>query len=140
MRILVPIDGSDASLAALDSLLDRAGWFATPLDLHLLNVQRRLSQDISRFVGTDALHELHREQGMACLKAARERVEARGQACRCHVVVGEAADCIVQFARQEHCEQIALGARGLGALPGLMLGSVTTRVLQLSEVPVLVLK
>lgn len=140
MRILTPIDGSEESLAALDRLLDRKDWFSGPLDLHLLNVQRRLSQDISRHVDSGDLHALHREQGMACLEAARKRVEARGLACRCHVVVGEAPESIVQFARQENCDQIALGTRGLGALPGLVLGSVTMRVLQLADRPVLILK
>lgn len=140
MRVLIPIDGSAESLAALDHLLDRAGWYATPLDIHLVNVQRPLPQDIGRFVGSDALRDFHREQGMASLAAARDKVAARGLQASCEVLVGDAAESIVAYARQQRCEQIVIGARGLGALPGLLLGSVTTRVLHLAGLPVLVMK
>lgn len=140
MRVLIPIDGSTGSLAALERLLEKAAWFSSPLEIHLLNVQRPLPQEIGRFVGTEALHQLHHDRGMACLDAARERLAARGASCNCHVVVGNAAETIVHFARQRQCELIAIGPRGLGSLPGLLLGSVTTRVLHLADIPVLVLK
>jgi nucleotide-binding universal stress UspA family protein len=140
MRVLIPIDGSDGSLAALDRLLDKAGWFGTPLEIHLLNVQRPLPQDIGRFIGAESLHQLHHDRGMACLEAARKRAAARGANCQCHVVVGEIAETIVHFAHQQQCELIAIGTRGLGSLPGLLLGSVTTRVLHLADLPVLALK
>lgn len=140
MRVLTPIDGSPESLHALELLLDRAGWYATPLEIHLLNVQRPLPQDVSRFIDAEALREFHHDAGMACLVPARDKAAARGNPCTCHVVVGEAGEAIVHFARQLDCQQIALGARGLGALPGLVLGSVTTRVLHLADRPVLVLK
>lgn len=140
MRVLIPIDGSAGSLAALEGLLARAGWFGSPLEIHLLSVQRPLPQDIGRFIGADELNRLHQDRGLACLQAARERVAAAGLAAECHVVVGDPAETIVQFARQRQCELIAIGTRGLGALPGLLLGSVTTRVMHLADVPVLALK
>lgn len=140
MRVLIPIDGSSESLAALDCLLERAGWYAPPLEIHLINVQRRLPQDIGRFVDSEALHQFHRDQGMASLQTARDRLAAAGIAAECHVVAGEPAETIVRFAEQIGCDQIVIGARGLGSLPGLLLGSVTTRVLHLAKLPVLVMR
>lgn len=140
MRVLIPIDGSAAALTALERLLDKAGWYSTPLEIHLLNVQRPLPQNIGRFVAASALHQFHQEQGMACLQPAIDKLAGRGVACQSHVAVGEAAESIVNFARQHHCDQIVVGPRGLGALPGLLLGSVTTRVLQISDTPVLILR
>jgi nucleotide-binding universal stress UspA family protein len=140
MRVLIPIDGSQGSLAALDRLLERASWFRTPLEIHLLNVQRALPQDIGRFISAENLQQLHHERGMACLESARERIANQGVTCNRHVVVGDAAETIVRFARQQQCEMIAIGTRGLGSLPGLLLGSVTTRVLHLADIPVLALK
>lgn len=140
MRVLIPIDGSPGSLAALDRLLEKAGWFSTPLEIHLLNVQRPLPQDIGRFIPAEDLHQLHHDRGMASLQAAREKAACKTANCSCHVVVGDAAESIVHFARQQQCELIAIGTRGLGSLPGLLLGSVTTRVLHLADMPVLALK
>lgn len=140
MRVLIPIDGSAGSLAALDRLLEKAAWFSTPLEVHLLNVQRPLPQDIGRFIGSEDLHQLHHDRGMECLGPARERLTNKGVAGNCHVVIGDAAETIVHFARQQQCELIAIGTRGLGSLPGLLLGSVTTRVLHLADMPVLALK
>lgn len=140
MRILIPIDGSAGSLVALERLLDRAGWFSNRLEIHLLNVQRPLPQDIGRFIASEELHQLHHDRGMASLDAARKLAADRGASCTSHVVVGDPAETIVHFARQQQCEMIVIGTRGLGSLPGLLLGSVTTKVLHLAEIPVLALK
>lgn len=140
MRVLIPIDGSAESLPLLDRLLAKSGWYRTPLEIHLLNVQHPLPQDIVRFVGSKALHQFHHDQGMACLAAARDRLQGEGVNFSCHVVVGETADSIVHFARQQGCEQIVIAPRRRSGLPGILLGSVTARILQLADIPVLVLK
>jgi nucleotide-binding universal stress UspA family protein len=47
---------------------------------------------------------------------------------------------IVQFATELQCDQIVIGPRGLGAIKGLLLGSVASKLIQLSTIPVLLLK
>jgi nucleotide-binding universal stress UspA family protein len=58
------------------------------------------------------------------------------------VKIGEedAAEAIIRACRQHACEEIVMGTRGLGALKGLLLGSVATKVAQLAEVPVILVK
>ena len=51
---------------------------------------------------------------------------------------GHTAKRIVEVAKTEGADLIVLGSRGLSDVAGLMLGSVAHKVLQLSEVPVLV--
>jgi nucleotide-binding universal stress UspA family protein len=51
--------------------------------------------------------------------------------------VGEAAKLIAEAARKEGGELIVLGTRGRGPLTGLMLGSVTQRLLHIAPCPVL---
>jgi nucleotide-binding universal stress UspA family protein len=53
-----------------------------------------------------------------------------------HVAVGNHAEAIVAYAREKKCDQILMGTRGLGGLSNLLLGSVATRVLHLTDVPV----
>lgn len=51
--------------------------------------------------------------------------------------VGEAAHMVAEAAREEGAEVIVVGTRGRGPLKGLLLGSVTQRLLHLAPCPVL---
>lgn len=57
-----------------------------------------------------------------------------------HIGVGDAADTIVKYAQEKGCSQIVMGSRGLGAVSGLILGSVATKVIHLTDIPVLLVK
>lgn len=47
---------------------------------------------------------------------------------------------IVRFANEKQCDQIVMGPRGAGGIQGLLLGSVTSKVMQLAKTPVLLIK
>jgi len=47
---------------------------------------------------------------------------------------------IVTIANDKQCDAIVMGTRGLGRVETLVLGSVTTKVIHLSSVPVTVVK
>ncbi|MCP4343498.1 MAG: universal stress protein, partial [Desulfobulbaceae bacterium] len=49
-----------------------------------------------------------------------------------------AGEKICVAARDQKCDLIVMGSRGLGDLAGMMLGSVTHRVLSHCDIPVLV--
>ena len=61
-----------------------------------------------------------------------------GRAWCLHVVMGEAADCILNAIGRLQPQGVVLGRRGLNAAQSLLLGSVTDKVLQEAQVPVLV--
>ena len=52
----------------------------------------------------------------------------------------EAADVVAVEAMERHADLIVCGTRGLGALPGVFLGSFTQRVLHLAPCPVLAVR
>jgi nucleotide-binding universal stress UspA family protein len=57
-----------------------------------------------------------------------------------HIGVGEVADIIVRYAQDQKCDQLVMGIRGMGALSNMIMGSVATKVLHLSDMPVLCVK
>lgn len=83
------------------------------------------------------VHSYHLEEGEKALQQAKEALNASGLAYSAHVLVGEVATVIAQSAASHHCTLIAMGTRGLGSLTGLFIGSITTKVLQHSQCPVL---
>ena len=63
-----------------------------------------------------------------------------GSAIRYSIEVGDPAETIVQYAREKNCDQILMGTQGMGSLSGFVMGSVASKVVHLSPVPVLLTK
>ena len=56
------------------------------------------------------------------------------------ILSGEPAEKIMELAAQTQCDLIVVGTRGLGAMKGLLLGSVSMKLAQLSPLPVTIVK
>lgn len=134
--ILLPVDGSEHALHAVDWLIRQLPEWANSPTVHLITVQPSLHGDISRFVSTAQLQEYHRDEGEKCLAPARARLQAAGLTPTSHVRVGESAQVICAAATELGCDQVIIGTRGHSGLAGLLLGSVATKLAKLSPVPV----
>jgi nucleotide-binding universal stress UspA family protein len=135
MDIVIAVDGSEHGLdaARYAAKLARSN---PEMKLHLINVQPPLPSAASSFVNEEAVRSFHRDEGEKALKGARAILDEEKLAYECHIAVGAPAEAIVAYSKQKGCAGIVIGTRGLSALPGLLLGSVATRVLHLAEVPV----
>jgi nucleotide-binding universal stress UspA family protein len=81
---------------------------------------------------------IHRELGEQTLGRCKGRVEDLGNiVVRTVIEDGDPADRILEVAEREKADLIVMGRRGLGDLKGLLLGSVTHKVAQLSKCPCL---
>mgnify|MGYP001564957268 CR=1 FL=1 len=141
LRILVPVDGAEHSLRAVQHVAGLKDKLRQKLEVLLLNVQPPVPMRELLFEGR--LSEVHRleeplkARGREQLVTARGVLDAAAIECEPHVEIGETAPVIAGFARTHHCEMIVMGTRGLGPLAGLCLGSVANKVVHLSPVPVL---
>jgi len=142
LKLLVPVDGSESSSRAVDHLIKKLAWFKIKAEIHLLNVQHPIpyGSRVSSVVGHDKIAQFHQEEGMAALKKAMKKLDAAKVKYHYHIGVGQEAELICQYAKEKGCDQIFMGTRGLGSVSGLVLGSVATKVIQLSPVPVLLVK
>ncbi|AKH37409.1 MULTISPECIES: universal stress protein [Nitrosomonas] len=140
LKILLPVDGSDACNKAIAHFIQLLNWYKEVPEIHLLNVQFPLPGDISTFISQTNIKQYHQDEGMKDLKSACDLLDQAGIAYQYHVVVGEVAKMIVQFAAEKQCDQIVLGPRGLGTVQGMLLGSVASKLIHLSPIPVLLVK
>lgn len=140
-RILLPYDGSAHALRAAQFLAGRAAAGAS-LQVHVLNVQENpvypgglVDERVMRQIEEALLAE-----GRKALLLAAGVLAAGSVPHQLHVQIGLVAQTIVSQAQSLGCESIVMGCRGLGALSGLVLGSVATRVVHLSPLPVTLVK
>lgn len=71
---------------------------------------------------------------------AKARLESAGIKHDLHIRFGDPAETITEFARAQQCNIIVIGTRGLGVIKNLLLGSVASKVLHLTEIPILLVK
>ena len=140
-RILLPVDGSEAALRAVDHVLKKVGLYKDPAEIHLLNVQLALRQGVTEFVSQKQLDSYHHDEGVKDLASARAKLDAAKVPYKFHIGVGEEpAAVIAHYARDKKCDQVVMGTRGLSSVAGILLGSVTIKVIHLVDVPVLLVK
>lgn len=141
MKILFATDGSAAALAALKSLIDRRAWFAGSVELTMLTVHYAMPfKRAASWAGHDALKKYYDEECDAALAPAVAELTARGVEFRTEKRIGEPAATIVAAGVEGKCDLLAMGAQGHSALAHLMLGSVATKVVAASPIPVLLLR
>jgi nucleotide-binding universal stress UspA family protein len=137
---LLPIDGSETALNAVRWAIGNAKALRDAPEIHLVNVQAVLPSDIGRFISAETIKEFHLENGMKALTAARDELTAAGLAPTLHVLIGDPASGITDFAASHGCTQIVIGTRGHSGLTGTLLGSVAMKLVHLAKVPVLLVR
>jgi nucleotide-binding universal stress UspA family protein len=138
MKILIAVDGSDCSLAAVDALLARIGWFREPPSLELVYVHPPLPYPkAAAWVGKEVVEKYYSEEADAALKPAEEKLAAQGLKFQRSKLVGDAAHEITHHAAAANCDLIVMGTHGHTALANLVLGSVAMKVLASTRIPVL---
>lgn len=139
-KLLIPIDGSNGSLQAVRHVLKLAK-LNCPLEIHLLHVQPPVNGwEVKHFLRDSEIADHFAAQAEQATQAARELLDQAQLDYTLHVETGVIAETIAAFAHQRDCDQIIMGARGMGALEGLLLGSTSTKVLHLVRVPVTLVK
>ncbi len=140
LKALIPFDGSDNALRAVDHLISLV-QAREPMEVHLLHVREPIdSWEIRRVLTADEIAALQLSEGEDALQAARQRLEAAGISYTATILVGDVAQTIARHATEIGCDKIIMGSSGASAIAGLLLGSVTTKVIHLAQVPVTVVK
>jgi len=140
MKILVPVDGSTESLAAVRhalALIDD-GLRAS---LVLANVQEPASlYELLRVHDAEAIEAISRGAGEHLLQEAVALCGAAGVAFDQEIASGEPAHTLLDIAEEEACGLIVMGAHGKGDTAGTRLGSVAHALLHDAQLPVTIVR
>jgi nucleotide-binding universal stress UspA family protein len=140
LKILVPVDGSENSIRVADHLIAKAGWLKEPMEIHLLNVQHPLHGEVGLFLDGAQIRDYHHDEGLKALADVRAKLDGAGVEYHCHIGLGEPAEVIAQYALEKDCDEIVMGAQGMDSIASRLLGSVVSKVLELADVPVVLVK
>jgi nucleotide-binding universal stress UspA family protein len=111
------------------------------LQIHLLNVQRPIATgEISHFQTASMISAARHAAGGEVLRPLATLLEAEGIAHVFRVVLGEPALCIAHYAATEGCTSIVMSTRGRSAIGKVVLGSMATKVVHLTDIPVTLVK
>jgi nucleotide-binding universal stress UspA family protein len=141
LKVLVPVDGSDNALRALRHVASIESTCREAGEIYVLNVQPPVASGVVRmFLTPGNLKGYYEEEAEKVLAVAREELSKVVVPFTAEMRVGEMGETIARYAREKGCGLIAMGTRGLSSVGNLLLGSVTTKVINLTDVPVLLVK
>jgi nucleotide-binding universal stress UspA family protein len=142
MKVLIAVDGSKHSLAAVQSLIEHADWYREKPEVELLTVHLPIPKlpRMGLAVSKGQIEKYYQEEGEARLAVARRRLAAAGIGYKATVLVGPIAETIVKRAKDARCDLIYIGTRGMTEVGKALMGSTATKVLHISDTPVLLVR
>jgi len=150
MKVLVPIDGSDNSMRAVNYALGMAKKnpdtkftllaVATMRMEELLANLSKLQKHDSELVNFTELQKQLEEAPKSVLENVKALFEESGIQVETVMLVGDPANRIIQYITDKGFENIIMGSRGMGVLKSAILGSVAYKVLAKTNIPVTIIK
>lgn len=136
MKILVPVDGSEYSLKAVENACNLAKS-QPPSSLVLVAVAIEIPElSEGRFI-----YDKMKAQAEAALAQAKEVAQKSGVVAEELLAIGASpAEEIVKVAKDEKADLIVIGSRGLAGKTSSFLGSTASKVVTYSPCSVLVVK
>lgn len=132
-KILVPYDGNPYSNKALSTAATMSKENGSKI--LVLNVAHVPGVTVS---SAAEITQMERKQTNAVLDQARERLAAEGVEAEFKLAMGQATATILSVCKEESCDLIVMGTRGMGNISEMILGSVSSKVIEQAEVPVMV--
>ena len=133
-RIIVGVDGSDQSKAAMDWAIEESRRRKGEVPA----VTAWSFPYVSDAMGTAWDYEIFQKDAQAILEAELERVKDQGVTVTGRIVEGNPASALIDASKD--ADLVAVGSRGHGGFTGMLLGSVSHQTIHHAHCPVLVIR
>lgn len=138
MKILVAYDGSEPSKKALDRAIEMAR--SSGGNLTLLTVTEPVCPLGITELDCAKMDEILKKQTQEILGGIQQELQRRALNVTTAVRIGNAADEIVNFAKEQGIDTIVIGSHGRHGAKRFFLGSVSSRVANHSDCTVVIVK
>jgi nucleotide-binding universal stress UspA family protein len=138
MKILVPVDASEAALAPVPYLqtLKASG---VAVEVLVMNVQPRFHRHVARFTSRAARDSVRAERSRAAMARAIEALSLAGLPFRALSEVGRPAERIAAVAEREKVNEVMMGVGRHPAWLRWVNPSIAQGVMERTDIPVTVL-
>lgn len=143
--ILVPFDGSGNANRAIDYAADLASKYDAKLILmHAVDFRfGRLPDELHQFAVSEHLND--RDEVYAVVDKMLDSAKVRARNAGVETVEtdsrqGDAATVILEAIEESGADLVVMGSRGLSELKGLLMGSVSHKIVEHAAVPVLIVR
>lgn len=142
-KILVPVDGSEGSWRALNTAVELGEKFDSELlvvnVIQPYNNAALLAVPLDHATVSQGNSELEKI-GDKVLEMAQGRLSSYKGGTEFRMEVGHPSERIIALAKRSNADAIVIGSRGLSGIAEFFLGSVSSKVSQYADIPVLIVK
>ncbi|HEY0200192.1 MAG TPA: universal stress protein [Burkholderiaceae bacterium] len=140
MKILLAVDGSSYTKKMLAYLNTHDELLAGSHEFTAITVQPALPNRARAALGKDVVDQYYAEEAEKVVAPVRKFLGRHGVEIGTLVKVGPAGETIAKAADAGKYDLLIMGSHGNGSFANLVLGSVATKVLANSKVPVLLVR
>lgn len=140
MRILMPIDDSSCSKAAVDFVASRATLLAKPTHVELLNVQYPIPMRVTRALGKEMVTAHHDREADELFKRPQSKLRRAGATASSRYLIGTLDHDLVETVRKDAADVIVIGSHGESGLTHFLFGSVADKIATACRKPLLILR
>ncbi len=140
MKILVAVDGSPYTKRMLAYLVAHDEWLGSAHQYTVLHAVPAVPPRAAAVLDKAVLKSYYDDEAEKVLKPVRTFFEKQKVRAEFLSKVGPAAAVISAAANKSKFDLLLLGSHGHGALGNLVLGSVATKVMTQTDVPVLLVR
>jgi nucleotide-binding universal stress UspA family protein len=141
-RILVPTDGSEITMKAVDTSIELAGSLGA--ELYTISVKEPFPYSaISEMQPTPPQEFFDAQERIAAKRVQAVIDLCAAAAVPCHAHTVEALhpwEAIIDHAKRLECDLLVMASHGRRGVSALLLGSETQKVLTHSKIPVLIVR
>jgi nucleotide-binding universal stress UspA family protein len=141
MKILLAVDGSPHTRKALDYLAAHRDMFVDGHELVVVHVCAGVPGHVARHLPKALIADYYTEESAKVIAPVEQALRQHGiTAFRIERRHGRTAQEILKAAAESGAELILIGAHGHGLFGQTLLGSVATKVMSATDIPVLVVR